>query len=110
MMSVPNVPTKKRRLSVMPKTNQKGVVTPQSPQSPLPSNNDVAEKQSRHSKKTATSAANENIVRNSNSIDAAAANAAVVPVVAEPAKALDNAALAELYATCINMSTQNVSV
>jgi hypothetical protein len=110
MMSVPNVPTKKRRLSVMPKSNQKGAVTPQSPQSPLPSNNDAAEKQARHSKKTA--AANENVVRNNNNANnntasnAAVANVAVAP---EPAKALDNAALAELYATCINMSTQNVS-
>lgn len=117
MMSVPNVPTKKRRLSVMPKpTHQKGVaMAPQSPQSPLPSNNDAAEKQARQSKKSAGGAANENAVRKNNNTVANDDAGAIVPAsnVAAPgaadSKALDNAALAELYATCINMSTQNVS-
>lgn len=90
-------------------------MAPQSPQSPLPSNNDAAEKQARHSKKSASGAANENAVRKNNNNAANDDAGAIVPAsnVAAPtaadAKALDNAALAELYATCINMSTQNVS-
>lgn len=107
MMSAPAI-AKKRRLSTVAPKGKNGA--PASPASPLPANNDAAEKRAKALKSRAKpSAANDE--ENQRAVALATGNQPISNKLvggAVGAAPLDNQALADLYATCINMSTQNV--